>query len=166
MPQPPSSQQPSKNHHSSAGPSPPCLTVPAWPCSVVPVAVPKSPGPTLAHIPDPVIRLCCPGTACLLLHRAQNLPWECCRLAPPVQTPVIPHKNTLPWDRPPWGSSDPKENEGKSGPHSLLGCSYTSNCHAHSPGPEPLLLVLPMTVPVLSQLPAHTHSGQGPPPVP
>ena len=163
VPQLPSSQQPSKNHHSSDRPRPPRLTILAWSCSVVPKAVPKSPGPTLARIPDPTIQLCCRGTTCLLLHRAQELPRERCRVAPPIQTPIFHLENTLPWDRPPWGSSGPEENEGKSGPHSPPRCSYAGNCHAHSPGLVPLLPVLPTTVPVFSQHPAHTHSGQGPP---
>lgn len=105
----------------------------------------QSPGPTLTRIPDSVIQLCCLGTACLPLHCAQALPWEHCR----VSFPVIPPGNTLPWDRPPWSSGDPKENNGRSCPRSPPGCSYTSNCHVHSAGPVPLPPVLPATRPCL-----------------
>lgn len=157
MPQPPSSQQPSKNHHSSARPSPTRPAVPTWSCSVVPKV---SWSDTGMHTQPR-------GSALLprylLLYHAQELPWEHCRVAPPVQTPVIPPENTLPWDRPCCGSGDPEENEGKIGPHSPLGCSYTGNRHAYSPGPAPLLPLLPTTITILSQLPAHTHSGQRPP---
>lgn len=125
------------------------------------MAVPKSPGPKLARIPDPVIWLWCPGTACLSLHCAQELPQERSRVAPSVRSPMMPPENTLPW-----GSGDPKENEGKSGPRAPPGCSYAGNCHTHSPGPVPPLPVLPATILILSWLPVHTHSGQGPLPAP
>lgn len=75
-------------------------------------------------------------------------------------------KNTLPWDRPPWGSGDHKANDGKSGPQSSPPCSYTNDHNAPSQGPVLLLPVLASTIPVLLQLPACTHSGQRPPSVP
>lgn len=75
-------------------------------------------------------------------------------------------KNTLPWDRPPWGSGDHKANVGKSGPQSSPPCSYTNDHNAPSQGPVLLLPVLASTIPVLLQLPACTHSGQRPPSVP
>lgn len=96
----------------------------------------------------------------------RNCPESAARWHLPSRIPSSPLKNTLPWDRPLWGSSDPKENKGKSGPHSLPGYSYASNHYMYSPGLVPLLPVLPMTVPASSQLPARTHSGQGPPPAP
>lgn len=71
--QPPSSQQPSEIHCSSAGPSPQSLVIPAWSCSDVPMAVPKSPGLTRACTLNPMVRLCCLGTACLSLPHAQKL---------------------------------------------------------------------------------------------
>lgn len=157
MPQPPSSQQPSKR--TTAKPSSanhPCLTLLCCPRGCAKVSRSNIFTHTQCHYSALLPRYhmtaapLCPEAAPGALQGGTHCP-------EPHHLPPTP-----PWDRPPWGSSDPEENKGKSGPHTLLGRSCAGNSHTCSPGVVPLLPVLPTTVLILLQLPAHTHSGKDP----